>query len=233
MWDRKKLKKNAKELLKKEYWKAVVGSLVLMICSGAGIAVSSGKLSGQEEKERLTASIDTMEMEVLFIVLLAVISVLAVVGVIHLLITVFLFNPLEVGAQKLFINCRDGHAEYGNIVYHLKNSYLNAVKTLFLRGLFTTLWSLLFVIPGIIKSYEYRMIPYLLAEDPRMESREAFARSKEMMRGNKWGAFVLDLSFIGWYFLSGFTCGIVGLFYAAPYHNMTNAELYHRLKELA
>ena len=197
MWDRKNLKKNAREFLKKEYWKAVVGSLVLMICSGTGLAVSSGKLSGQEENEKLTDAINAMEPEILFIGVLATLSVLAVAGVVHLLISVFVFNPLEVGAQKLFINCRDDHAEYGNIVYHLKNSYLNAVKTLFLRGLFITLWSLLFVIPGIIKSYEYRMIPYLLAEDPQMESGEAFARSKEMMRGNKWGAFVLDLSFVG------------------------------------
>lgn len=232
MWDRKELKQNAKIFLKKDYWKAVVGSLVLAICSGTGLAVSSGKLSG-EDKEKLTDSIEAMDPEVLFIGLLAALSVLAVVGVIHLLISVFVFNPLEVGAQKLFVNCRGDRAEYGDIVYSFKNSYLNAVKTLFLRGLFTYLWSLLLVIPGIIKSYEYRMIPYLLAEYPQMESREAFARSKEMMRGNKWSAFVLDLSFIGWYFLAGCTCGIVGVFYSAPYQNLTNAELYHRLKEQA
>lgn len=103
---------------------------------------------------------------------------------------------------------------------------MNVVKIMFCRGLFTLLWSLLFIIPGIIKAYEYRMIPYLLAENPDMDMSEAFARSKEMMMGNKWEAFVLDLSFIGWYFLSAFTCGILSIFYVKPYVQLTNTELY-------
>ena len=98
--------------------------------------------------------------------------------------------------------------------------------------LFTYLWSLLFVIPGIIKGYEYRMIPYILAENPGIDYREAFAASKQMMDGNKWKAFVLDLSFFGWNFLSIFTCGILAIFYVMPYIYMTNAELYVALKEI-
>ena len=60
----------------------------------------------------------------------------------------------------------------------------------------TFLWSLLLIIPGIVKSYEYRMIPYLLADHPEMSKDEAFAASKAMIDGNKWDAFVLDFSFI-------------------------------------
>ena len=66
--------------------------------------------------------------------------------------------------------------------------------------------------PGIIKSYEYRMIPYILAENPSINWREAFRLSKAMMDGQKWNTFVLDLSFIGWDLLSAVTGGLLGLF---------------------
>ena len=86
--------------------------------------------------------------------------------------------------------------------------------------------------PGIIKAYEYRMIPYILAENPDIDTKEAFARSKEMMTGNKWDAFVLDLSFLGWILLSVCTCGILAIFWVNPYMYMTDAELYVALKEI-
>ena len=89
---------------------------------------------------------------------------------------------------------------------------------------------MLFLVPGIIKSYEYRMIPYILADNPTISYEEAFALSKKMMTGNKWDAFVLDLSFIGWRILGGLTCGILSLFYVNPYQYQTNAALYEALK---
>ena len=111
-----------------------------------------------------------------------------------------------------------------------KGRYGNVVKTMFLKSLYQGLWSLLFIIPGIVKGYEYRMIPYILAENPEVEPSEAFELSKQMMSGEKWNAFVLDLSFLGWIILSIFTCGILALFYVNPYIYMTDAELYETLK---
>ena len=70
------------------------------------------------------------------------------------------------------------------------------------------------------------MIPYILAENPRISRKRAFEISKNMMDGEKWNAFVLDLSFIGWILLSAITCGIVGIFYVNPYREATFAELY-------
>lgn len=92
------------------------------------------------------------------------------------------------------------------------------------------LWSLLLIVPGIIKAYEYRMVPYLLGENPGMSANEAFTLSSEMMSENKWNAFVLDLSFILWNMLSGITFGLAGVFYVFPYICQTNANLYIRLK---
>jgi uncharacterized membrane protein len=74
------------------------------------------------------------------------------------------------------------------------------------------------------------MIPYILADHPELTSKEVFAKSKEMMKGQKWHAFVLDLSFIGWGILSLFTLGLLGTFYVTPYRNMTNAALYEKLE---
>ena len=100
-----------------------------------------------------------------------------------------------------------------------------------MKGLFQFLWSLLFVIPGIIKAYEYRMIPYILSENPEISRERVFEISKKMMMGNKWNTFVLDLSFLGWEILSGLTIGILGIFYVNPYVQSTNAELYAYLRE--
>lgn len=70
------------------------------------------------------------------------------------------------------------------------------------------------------------MVPYILAENPGMDQKEAFAISKRMMDGEKFDAFVLQLSFIGWYLLAAITCGLVGIFYVNPYVEATMAELY-------
>ena len=155
-----------------------------------------------------------------------------VIMILALVLGLFLFNPLQVGAQRFFVVSHYQKAELGELGYAFSNAYINVVKTMFLRGLYTFLWSLLFIIPGVIKGYEYRMIPYILAENPGIDSGEAFAISKKMMDGNKWDAFVLDLSFLGWEILSIFTCGILSIFYVNPYIHMTNAELYVALKEI-
>ena len=114
---------------------------------------------------------------------------------------------------------------------YYKNKYKTIVLGMFLKGLFQSLWGLLFIIPGIIKGYEYRMIPYLLAENPEMSYKEAFEASKIMMDGEKWNAFVLDLSFIGWGILSFFTCFLLSIFYVSPYQYLTNAQLYIVLRK--
>jgi len=92
-------------------------------------------------------------------------------------------------------------------------------------------WSLLFIIPGIVKSYSYRMVPYILAENDEISGKEAIELSMQMMNGHKWNTFVLDLSFLGWQILSAFTLGILSVFYVAPYIHATDAELYKTLRD--
>jgi uncharacterized membrane protein len=97
-----------------------------------------------------------------------------------------------------------------------------------LISLFTFLWTLLFIIPGIIAAISYSMAPYLLAENPDMGIGEAISRSKELMEGNKWRYFCLLLSFIGWVILSSMTFGL-GFLWLNPYINAASAVFYNDL----
>ena len=99
-----------------------------------------------------------------------------------------------------------------------------------LVGLYTFLWSLLLLIPGLIKSYAYAMTPYIMQEKPKMGINEAITRSREMMDGHKWQLFMLDLSFIGWMLLSVLTLGIA-LVYVWPYYQAARAEFYKQIKK--
>ena len=149
---------------------------------------------------------------------------------IAIVVDVLILNPLEVGARRFFSVNMFEKAQIRELAYGFDHSYKNIVHVMFFRDLHTFLWSLLFIIPGIVKSYEYRMIPYLLAEYPDMPKEDAFAISKQMMTGNKWKTFVLDLSFILWFIGSAFTGGLLGLFYGNPYYAQTGAVLYDALK---
>lgn len=101
----------------------------------------------------------------------------------------------------------------------------NAAIAKLLETVYVFLWSLLFVIPGIIASYSYAMTSYILAEHPEMAPSEAISRSKEMMDGNRWRLFCLQFSFIGWGFLSALTFGI-GNLWLTPYKQAATAAFY-------
>lgn len=157
--------------------------------------------------------------------------VLVVILVVGFLMDLLLFNPLEVGCRGFFASNAESPAELSALKLGF-HPYGRTVGAMFLRGLFLFLWGLLFIIPGIIKSYSYRMVPYILAEDPNISGKDAITLSRQMMDGQKWNTFVLDLSFIAWYLLSVLTLGILGIFYVKPYKCSTDAELYQTLKNI-
>ena len=153
-----------------------------------------------------------------------------VVSVISFVMDVFLFKPIEFGCKRFFRKNLDEPAKLSNIVFAFSSHYKNIIKTAFFYNLFIFLWSLLFVIPGIIKSYSYRLVPYIMGENPDMNWRQALDESARLMRGNKWRAFVYDLSFLGWGILSALTLGILGAFYVNPYKNSSDAALYEAIR---
>lgn len=111
-----------------------------------------------------------------------------------------------------------------------RDNFLKAFLVPFLTALFAGLWSLLFLIPGIIMAYAYSMSVFIANDHPELSAMDAIRKSRELMQGHKWDLFVLDLSFIGWIFLSLLTGGI-GFFFLAPYVEMAHVEFYRALTE--
>ncbi|MBQ2932577.1 MAG: DUF975 family protein [Clostridia bacterium] len=105
----------------------------------------------------------------------------------------------------------------------------SSIKVSFFVGVFTLLWSLLFVIPGIVKAYSYSMAYYILAENKGMPALEAIRRSQEIMDGHKMDLFVLSLSFIGWNILGIITFGVAYI-WVAPYMLATLTNFYNEIK---
>lgn len=153
--------------------------------------------------------------------------------ILHLAFFFFVVNPITLGANKFIVNAFKNKDEFSDIGYSFKGShYLSVVKTMALTNVFLALWTLLFWIPGIIKSYSYRMVPYILTDNPKIGARRAITLSRQMMHGEKFNTFVLDLSFIGWYLLGALACGI-GVLFVPPYHMSTVANLYLVLRDKA
>lgn len=278
MWTRKELKEKGKRSFKRNYWKSVLVSLLLVLMVRGAVNFGSGGRGGSnesyanavttqaEQSETIDQNQDIIEIPEIvlnpsdiigsddpdsipvgftdflielrntiggigiFALVVGGILLFIVLFIVIAAIHAFLFNPLEAGTARFFVRNLNDKAEIRELAYCYDHGYLNVVKTVFLRDLYIVLWGLLFIIPGIIKSYEYRMVNYILAENPEMNTKEVFTMSRDMMRGNKWRSFVLDLSFLGWRLLSLITIGLAGIFYVFPYRNMTNAALYEFLR---
>ncbi len=256
MWTRSVLKEKAKEAFAKSRWGLILCCLILSVVSG-GFSGGGGNYtrslqnynnSGSSDAASTDAAQNYLGMfksfsngdisnEMLATILAVFIGVMAAAMVVGIILSVFVMNPLTIGCMRYQIEACYTPKKVGDLglvgFVFKKGRYGNAIKTIFLMQLYEFLWTLLFIIPGIIKAYEYRMIPYIVAENPEIDTKKAFELSKEMMTGNKMDAFVLDLSFIGWHLLGILTCGILEIFYVMPYEYMTNAFLYDTLKQNA
>ena len=156
--------------------------------------------------------------------LAAIVLIATLIGAV---LSIFVKNPLSIGCRRYFCINSFEKPQFNEVGYAFKKGkYGNVVKVLFMKDLFVFLWSLLLVIPGIIKSYEYYLVPYILSEDPDIGYKEALEQSKRMMDGYKMDVFILELSFIGWALLSVLTCGILSIFFVTPYTYSTYAEFF-------
>ena len=223
MWTRAMLKTNARAALKKNYVNVVIASLIFAFISGAFGSSSAGN--------RGASSFTAGNLSKDFISFLTMIlGIIIIIGIIGILLTIFVFNPLKVGVQKFFIENHYSNSGLSSLLWAFKTNYSNTVKTMFLMQVYLFLWSLLFAIPGIIKSYSYRLVPFILADNPDMDPDDAITLSREMMNGQKFEVFVLDLSFFLWWILSSITFNIVGILYVFPYIYATDTELYLAIK---
>lgn len=228
MWKRKELKEQGKAALKRNYWKSVLVTAVFMALIGGGACGAGYSAANSEYVQNMTSGNISVgaAAAVVLAALLIIIAALALV----ILVNVLIVNPLLVGINRFKINAVNDKGNVSDLGHGFDCAYKRNIKTLFFVDLYLILWSCLFIIPGIVKSYQYRMIPYILADNPDIDKKEAFDKSKAMMKGNKWRVFVLDLSFILWYLLGSITFGIVSVFYVEPYKQLTDAALYEALK---
>ena len=212
---------------KKNYVSAVVVALLMGIF---------GTVSGESSARRVSENSDIYSGNLFNVGMITglLAGIATVVILIVLVAKVFVGNHLKMGGYRFFILNQTAQPGIGTLLDGFRSGhYVNIVLTMFLRDLFTTLWSLLLVVPGIVKHYEYLMVPYIIAENPAMDYKEAFQISKQMMDGEKMEAFIMDLSFLGWYLLSAVTCGLLAIFYVNPYVQASFAEMYTFNKQKA
>ena len=144
----------------------------------------------------------------------------------------FLMPPLTVGFAYFSLRIYRGDAcEISDMLATGFRDYVKSLVGMLWMYLFTILWSLLFVIPGIVKGLAYSMTPYILAERDDVSARDALKESMDMTYGHKGEIFVMILSFIGWWILSGLTFGILAIFFTGPYMNTSLAGIYEELKK--
>lgn len=290
MWKRKELKIKAKQVVKKNYWTAVVVCFLIALLTGEfgtsiiGIwqaedsmdpnyvihnkniiiqdQIKEEKIQEVKEKkpntDKIKLNLNTTELKMwdmiaanlnnitkshkyIFKIWDAVESFnmnqitlgieFLLIALIAIIFTVVIADPLIVAGKRYFLKAREKNSTKMGIMGEIfkKGNWINVGIIMFFKNIYTLLWYLT-IIGGMIKTYEYRMIPYILAENPKTKKKEAFYLSKKMMKGNKWKTFVLDLSFVGWNFISIFTFGLLNILYINPYKVATTVELYIILK---
>ncbi len=235
MWEREELKERARQGLSRYYGIAILvvivtGLLGGGISTGGGVKFSITKRFGPPMDANGFFDHSPFRLEFLLFFFM----VLLMSFFVSLIFSVFVSNVVEAGKCRYFTmsTLNGDDAGFGELFGCFRSGrYFNTVKVQFLRKLYESLWTMLLIIPGIIKHYEYYMVPYLIAEFPDMDSREVFRLSREMMDGNKIDTFILELSFMGWRLLGLLACG-VGILFEIPYEEATYGELYLKLREL-
>ena len=238
MWSRSELKTNAKTALKNFFWKGLLAIIIVSAISGLVSSILQG-IVGAVTGEQLGSTLNPEALQAIqdgadaTEVLAAQQSegasaAQSILSILQLVANIFLIIPIGVGLNRFFEKSRGVKTGFGELFVPLKNC-VNVGFTMLWMGIKVFLWSLLLIVPGIIKSYEYSMVPYILAENPSISGKRAFQISKAMTKGHKWDLFVLELSFILWIIGTVCTCGLLGI-YLAPYMQATMTEAYYKLK---
>lgn len=236
----KELRTKAWDSLKGKYWIAFAATII----SGLLISISSCFTTIASEIAGITESIKGVELtdqELLGLATILVAS--AFIALVGIIIAFFINGPAIIGCCKYFIKNTDSKPCVSDVFSGFKTRYGRNLIASLLIAIKTVLWTLLFIIPGIIKSFEYAIIPYILADDETISTKDAFKKAKEMMRGNKWKLFVLNFSFIGWILIcvaigtiGALICppliilAAVGALFLTPYIDAANAQFYVELK---
>ena len=202
--NRAKIKKEARELLKGNVWTIIKPFLVVALISGLVSGLIGGSaFNGEEINPTASTLLSIVEIAMYPLTFGCVVYVLKFV-------------------RKEEVNI--------NILFQQYKKFWPIFAMYFLVGLFTGLWALLLVVPGIIAAISYTMAPYIMA-DGEEDSMECIRKSKAMMNGYKWDYFVFNLSFILWILLGCVTFGLAFI-YVGPYMTVAQTLYYEELREV-
>ena len=160
-------------------------------------------------------------------------AILIIFTSIGIFVRILFINPIQVGQKRLFLESINyKKTKFWTLTYPFKlkkKRYKNTAETMLTVRIYQLLWNIT-IIGGIIKHYSYFMVPYIIAENPKIEAKDAIKMSQIMMNGNKWKTFLTDATFFGWEILNILTLGLIGLYYS-PYYMATFAALYVELRK--
>lgn len=256
IWTIRDLKKKARKLLKNCYWPAVAVCLLTTMLTGwigsAGIGIGriqAENASGLEMSEQRMRElkddlkdrnpiaeykISIVQKQLNLLVFVFAVTASIVIVVLGLLVIFCIGNPVKVSSKRFFMCNRKRTANIGMILYVFRNHYtMHVTAAMFYRTVSIIGHGLLLIVPGIIKHYEYSLIPYILAENPTMQYKRAAQLSTKMSEGQKMAMLKMDLSFLFWEIAGIFSLGLVSVFYTMPYREFAKAGLYEVLRQNA
>ncbi|MBU3074516.1 DUF975 family protein [Clostridium estertheticum] len=166
----------------------------------------------------------------LYSIMISVVSgIIALIPFIGPIILILLVGPITLGFVTCFLKIVRKEPFMFENLFDGFNNFSSAVLAQLLITIFVCLWTLLLIIPGIIASYSYFLVFYILSDNPELSAMDALKMSKKMMKGNKWKLFCLQLSFIGWGIL-GILSLYIGYLWLVPYMYASFANFYENLK---
>ena len=233
-------KREAKSALKGNWGKAIGAGFVASILGAAGNDILDFGFNSSTGSASLNmAGMDVYSADIQQItesgmggILAGIVGTIFAVALLIALIQLIIGFVVAAGYSKFNMNLVDGEeSRVGNLFEYFPH-WKTMLKAGLLQVLYVILWSMLFVIPGIVAAFRYAMTYYILAENPELTASEAINRSKEMMNGNKWRLFCLGFSFIGWEILSAITMGI-GYLFLIPYQYAATAAFYREISGTA
>lgn len=175
----------------------------------------------------------TWLMSVLVILIYSMItSVIGAIPAVGSIAVLLLSGPLSIGLAIIFISLARGNdeIEIGDLFSGFKNNFGDNLLLGLIQSIFIFLWSLLFIIPGIVKTYSYSMSYYIKNDHPEYTWKQCIDESRRIMKGNKGKLFLLDLSFIGWIIVGALALGI-GTLWVNSYMYAARAVFYETIKE--
>ena len=186
----------------------------------------------RNQLENRIFSTNWLLMVVVFIIVGAVLALPTLIfSAFGSIITLVIAGPvmLSLAAVCLLLPRSGGAPDFKYLIYGFnKENFVRSILINILTAVFTLLWSILFVIPGIVKMYAYSASYYIALDEPKLGARACMAKSERVMQGHKFQLFMLDLSFIGWYIVGAIAFG-VGTLFVIPYHIMARTNFYDKI----